>query len=231
MASLSFSTIIQGAGVRVFEVPSQHGFAVKCEIRWPRTRQRKRHLFALGLARALTKTMVVEHLLPPLIEKVKKAYGQPKKPPLLSALIVEFLDRHGKGRSVNTFRYYRDGLKPFLSFAGDRPINEVTPPLIERFKDAYADRPRRANASLQSLTCLFGRAVAWGYLDQNPVHGIKRCRRSLSRVRMLLDEEREALLKAARVDTSHFLDDWILWQLNTAMRPGETAKLVEGDIN
>lgn len=138
MASLVFSTIIQGAGVRVFEVPSQHGRAVKCEIRWPRTRHRKRHLYALGLSRTLTKTMLIEQLLRPLVEQVKKAHGKPK-PPLLSALIEEFLDRHGKGRSANTFRYYRDGLKPFLSFASDLAINEVTPPLIERLKDAYAD--------------------------------------------------------------------------------------------
>jgi integrase len=73
--------------------------------------------------------------------------------------------------------------------------------------------------------------VAWGYLDYNPVKGVKRCRRSLPKVRMLLDGERDALLRTASQDKSHFLYDWILWQLNTAMRPGETAKLMESDIN
>ncbi len=217
------------ANVRLYEVVTDKGCVLKAEIEWPRGRRRKRHLHNFGLREGMTKGMV-KALLPGIIKKIQATYGK-RECPLLSKAIEEFRTGHGATVKPVTLKWYRRGLEKVLEGIGDRPVNEITPGMLEQYKFQQASTPSATNNSLHVLHALFETAIRLGYCDRNPVHGLKLLKARPSRARMFTDQERTGLLKSAADDPSPYIRDFILWQLHTAMRPSESISLRESAID
>jgi integrase len=111
------------------------------------------------------------------------------------------------------------------------PISELTPGILEQYKSSNAHTPGATNNSLHVLHTLFEKAVLWGHVRENPMRRVTFLKARPSRARMLLDEERGKLVKSAKADLSPYIYRFILWQLNTGMRPKETVSIREGDVD
>jgi len=177
----------------------------------------------------MTKGMV-KALLPGIIKKIQATYGK-RECPLLSKAIEEFCAGHGATVKPVTLIWYRRGLEKVLEGIGDRPVNEITPGMLEQYKFQHAATPSATNNSLHVLHALFETAIRFGYCDRNPVHGLKLLKSRPSRARMFSEQERTDLLKSAADDPSPYIRDFILWQLHTAMRPCESISLRESAID
>ena len=226
---LVFKAIIQDAAVRVVEADSPQGRVWKSDIHWPRGRARKRKVHNLGLAATLTKSMALTVIVP-LIETMKAEYGR-SKTPLLSTMIAKFLELHGATIKPETVRWYRQGLDKVLLGIGDRPLKEITPVLLEEYKSTNAHTPGFTNNSLHVLHNLFEKAILWGYVEQNPLSRVRFLKPNPSRARMFTNEEREKLLQSAQRDSYPGAYKFLLWMLNTGMRPGEAMRIKESDVD
>ncbi len=226
---LVFKAIIQDAGVRVVEADSPDGRLWKCEIRWPRNRARKRIIHTFGLASTLTKAMVLG-LVKPLIQKMQAEYGK-NKSPMLSTMIDEFMDRHGATLKLGTREWYRVALRKALGGIGNLTLSEITPNILERFKSQYVKTAVATNNSLQVLHTMFEKAILWGYTAQNPVRLVPDLKVNPPRARMFTDEERSKLLRGSQSDPSPYIYKFVLWQLNTGMRPSESLGIKEPDVD
>ncbi len=226
---LTDAFVFLDANVRLYEVMTAKGCALKAEIEWPRGRQRKRHLHNFGLREGMTKGMV-KVLLPGIIKRIQATYGK-RECPLLSKAIEEFCTGHGATVKPVTLTWYRRGLDKVLEGIGDRPVNEITLGMLEQYKSQHAATPSATNNSLHVLHALFEMAIRFGYCDRNPVHGLKLLKSRPSRARMFSEQERTGLLESAADDPSPYIRDFILWQLHTAMRPSESMSLRESAID
>ncbi len=134
-------------------------------------------------------------------------------------------------------------LKP--AFPG--ALRSITPDQVEDYKSKRLEagmNPATVNRELTVLKHLYGRAVEWEYLVNNPIKGVRKFKESPGRTRWLTPEEIGKLLAACSVDSfekkeghyfspllSHYLKPFIILALNTGMRRGEIASLTRRAID
>lgn len=82
------------------------------------------------------------------------------------------------------------------------------------------------NRELELLKAMFNKAIAWDYLEKNPVNKIKKFREE-NRDRILSFEETNKLVRLAK---GH-LKSWIILALHTGMRRGEILNLKWEDVH
>ena len=79
----------------------------------------------------------------------------------------------------------------------DKPLTEITPWLVEKWRMGRLKAGRKAttvNRDLDDLKSCLAKAVTWGQLKENPIAGVKRSRVDTSpAVRFLSDEEEKRL--------------------------------------
>ena len=124
----------------------------------------------------------------------------------------------------------RGALKRFAAFAGDRPLESLSPQIVERWFAERLGRVRRATANkeLRTLRGVFQKAVRRGYLRENPFAAVKAAREAEPDVRVLTMAEIEALLEAC---DSAFWRAFVVTALTTGMRSGEMAWLEWEDVD
>jgi len=97
-----------------------------------------------------------------------------KGEPTFAGLFKEYMDRHAKLRK-RTWREddqkYRDYLEKPL---GRKKVSRITRADLAAIHSAItrAGHPTVANRVKDLVSSVFGRAIAWGYLDSNPARGI-----------------------------------------------------------
>ena len=95
--------------------------------------------------------------------------------PTLTAFFKEYGERHGakKRAWADDQQRYRDYLKPTL---GSRKVSSVKRDMIGRVLSDM-ERQGKAAATVNNVRALasaiFGKAIEWSYLSENPVKGIK----------------------------------------------------------
>jgi integrase len=117
-------------------------------------------------------------------------------------------------------------LKPI--FAGKR-LSEITPLLIERYKQARRERgrsPVTINRELAFLKNLFTIAMAWGKASENPVKQVKTFREENGLTRFLTEEEEARLLAHCGAD----LKPLVITALPTGFRKSELLSLTWGNV-
>lgn len=120
-------------------------------------------------------------------------------------------------------------LKQLAGYFAGRTLREITPWLIERYKQERRAatvfgrpiRPTTINRELSCLRRLFNLAVQWGKAETNPVRGVKFFPEDGQCERVLSPEEIQRLLAAC---SSHSRP-LVLLALNTGMRRGEILGL------
>jgi len=113
---------------------------------------------------------------------------------------------------------------------------EITSPMIEKYKAERLKEvePATVNREIGCLRHMFNKAIAWGYLKKNSVTEVKSLKEPPGRVRYLIKEEIEALLKAINQlprGCGEYLRPIVVLALNTGMRKGEILNLKWKDID
>lgn len=124
--------------------------------------------------------------------------------------------------SYRACKTYVNGLK---SFFGDYTISEITPSLINEFKNkrkAKGVKPATIHRQIDIMKRAFNLAIReWEWCDKNPVARVSLERLNNKRDRWLTFEEEEKLLLGCPV----WLQELVLFGLNTGMRLGEILSL------
>ena len=143
---------------------------------------------------------------------------------------------------TNKVSWIRDAvsLKNLVAFFGEHKLNQITPFLIESYKQKRKNtvriskkrkiekRPSNAsvNRELALLKHLFSLAIKWRYADFNPVKEVKFLKEE-TKERILTPEEIQKLLSESNED----LKPIIITALNTGMRLGEILTLKWSQVN
>jgi site-specific recombinase XerC len=117
-----------------------------------------------------------------------------------------------KQLAAATRRAYRDGRKHICAMEltdgrllGDIPLNEWTPPLVQRWQDRRGqDAPVAANREKSFISRVFNWGIARGHCVQNPAKHVPRIREH-ARTRYVTDEEYQTLLDLASRSGSPYL--------------------------
>ena len=112
-----------------------------------------------------------------------------------------------------------------LTYFGAKPINHITPWLIEKYKLWRREglQPATVNRDLSLLSHIFTKAIEWGHLTDHPMKGgkVKKLPGETMRERILTPEEETTLLAEA----SPRLQPILILALDTGMRRGEILGL------
>ena len=139
----------------------------------------------------------------------------------------QFGERYMPYAKANKRSWLRDEqmLKPLKEFFGsERPLTEITPADIEGYKLHRQAKVSDAtvNRELALLKRMFNLAIEWDlFLDRNPVCRVKYFKEFSFRRRVVTLGEEEKLIRNA----SPFLQDLIVFALNTGLRIGEIFPL------
>src|SRR6185312_75494 len=117
-------------------------------------------------------------------------------------------------------RHLRMYLKPYF---GTMRLDTITDFTVGKYKRQRAEAggaPATINRELATLSHLFGRAVAWKWLDRLPCRP-KKEREEQGRIIALTDEECDALLRAAIAGADSYAWLFVAFGFNTAMRHSE----------
>ena len=139
--------------------------------------------------------------------------------PTLTAFFKEYGERHGAKKRAWTDdqQRYRDYLKPTL---GSRKVSSVKRDMIGRVLSDM-ERQGKAAATVNNVRALasaiFGKAIEWSYLTENPVKGIK-TRKAVKRDRFLQSGELSRFFAAVAQEPNEAMRDFFLIALLTGAR-------------
>lgn len=139
--------------------------------------------------------------------------------PTLCEFFVEYGDRHGvKKRSWRDDQQrFRDYLKQPL---GSRKLSTITREMIGNIL-ADMQQKDKAGATINNVRALapaiFGKAIEWGYMSDNPVRGIK-TRKAVKRDRFLSAQDLPRFFAAVAKEPNLIVRDYFLIALLTGAR-------------
>jgi integrase/recombinase XerD len=165
-------------------------------------------------------------------------YGQ-SIAPLFSQFVEEIYDPWAKAnkRSYGTAEAIH--LRPLLEFFGKYRLNEVSPFLIERYKQQRKETvtkrkttrsPASVNRELEVLSHVFSMAVDNDRIPNNPCRKVRKLRTDGGRERYLSEDE-EARLMVALEDSPVHLKRFVILALETGLRRGELLGLQYHEVD
>jgi integrase len=126
-------------------------------------------------------------------------------------------------------------LKPLQEFFGGKFISEISPFLIEKYKQKRKEdgvSPRTVNIEIACLRHMFNMAMKWGKAQKNPVHEVKLFKEPEGKDRILSPEEEARLIEVVRSSRkAKHLEPVIITALQTGMRKGEVLGLKWSNID
>lgn len=133
----------------------------------------------------------------------------------------------------------RTQLNWFKAAIGEHVLADVTPPLIAEQRDKLAKGEARGkrtaatvNRYLAALSHMFTIAVKeWGWVGENPLSKVTKLKEPRGRVRYLLEDEREALLKSCLESDNTVLYTVMVLALSTGARKMEILGLCWDDVD
>ena len=145
---------------------------------------------------------------------------------------VEYLRyvEHDRGRKPSTIRGYRSVIEAHLLPAfGDKPVERVTGPMIERWIAGFDGSPRTRNKLLIQLSGILGRAKKVYGLRENAASTVEKFQAKPSGdIEVFSPEEVRALVRAAESEQDAAL---FLTAAFTGLRMGELIALRWRDVD
>lgn len=147
-----------------------------------------------------------------------------------AALSREFLEAVKTEINATSLDRYVDSIKILMPWFGHLKLVEITPRLVEKFRDARKATGitnSTVNRDLAVMKRMFSKAFTWGYISVNPVKRVQLFRENPARIRFLTPKELEAILRwchgmlLAIVQVARF----------TGMRKGEILRLEWKDVD
>ena len=161
--------------------------------------------------------------------EVKRAH---KGEPTFAALFKEYIDRHAKANK----RTWREDQQKYRDYL-ERPLGKKKISRIARADLAAihseitrTGHPTVANRVKDLVSSVFGRAIAWGYLDTNPAKGIED-NTEKSRERFLKPGELPRLFAALDGEPNGNFRDYFLLALLTGARRNNVVAMRWGDLD
>ncbi|MBU4311794.1 MAG: tyrosine-type recombinase/integrase [Candidatus Omnitrophica bacterium] len=120
-------------------------------------------------------------------------------------------------------------IKTLKSYFSGRYLYEIGSKLVEEYKLQRRKNvgPATTNREVAALKCIFGKAVEWGKVKDNPVRKVKLFKEPNARTRYLEKPEIRKLIDCC----SPHLRPIVIVAVNTGMRKGEILKLKWNDID
>ena len=140
--------------------------------------------------------------------------------PTLTEFFAEYGTRHGEKKLSwrDDQQRFRDYLQKPL---GDKKLTTITRADVARVV-SVAEKAGKAAATVRQIRALasglFAKAIEWGYLDANPVHGVKVAGRVVTRDRFLQPDELPRFFQSLAEEPSIAMRDFILLALLTGAR-------------
>ncbi len=152
--------------------------------------------------------------------------------PTLSEFFLEYGTRHGQQKLAwrDDQQRFRDYLKPQL---GSRKLSGITREMVGRILSDM-DRDGKSGATVNNVralaSALFGKAIEWGYVADNPVRGIK-TRKALKRDRFISANELPRFFAAVAEEPNAVVRDYFLLSLLTGARRSNVLAMRWSDVN
>ena len=139
--------------------------------------------------------------------------------PTLSEFFLEYGKRHGQKKLAwrDDQQRYRDYLKAPL---GSRKLSEISREMIGRILSDM-DSNGKSGATVNNVralaSALFGKAIEWGYVNDNPVRGIK-TRKAVKRDRFISASELPRFFASLADEPNDAMRNYFLMSLLTGAR-------------
>ncbi len=157
---------------------------------------------------------------------------KPIKPVTFEAFSVDYLKYVETNLSAGRYRGVESTVRATLvPFFGPHYLKDITLKVVEDFKaeQARTHKASTINEYLNILRAMFGLAVKWGNVRENPIKGIKLLRLDATEPPALSVEESNRLLDACREDRDLYTFTAI--GLYTGLRIGEALNLTWADVD
>jgi len=179
-----------------------------------------------GCIGQVSKTVAKEVLARKRAEAAEGRYSPPaKKPsPLFEDMAAEYLQYYQANRRPKSFERHQMALKALKPFFGGQRLADISPFLIEKYKQSRKEQGRSEvtiNRELAFLKNMFTMAIAWGKASENPVSQVRFFREDNSRTRVVTDAEEVRLLTCC----NPYLRPLVITALHTGFRKSELLAL------
>lgn len=149
-----------------------------------------------------------------------------------SSLAMEYLEFAEANKAASTFYSDRCRIEGhLLPYLGDTPLNQITPQMVDNYKQMRIRKgasPNTVNHELTNLSHMLRMAIRWRYIDWNVVSSVDKMKVAERSPRFLNRAEIHRLAEAARGSHVHPL---IMTALHTGMRKSELFNLKWSDID
>ena len=191
----------------------------------------KRYRGSIPEARVKAQAERAEHTIRDQVYQGKYGKQETTAPVLREFIINTFLP----WSQVNKRTWVHDEFRsrPLIKALGNKPMDEISPILIEKYKqDRRASKtargselaPSTVNRELELLSKVFSLAIDQGLSIPNPCRKVKRFREDNERNRYLSDQEEMRLLSVLTGPRSD-LRPLVILAIHTGMRRGELFSL------
>ncbi len=139
-----------------------------------------------------------------------------------------------KSRKLRYTKQQETQLNWWWARIGEYRLSHVTPALLAKQRDELLENVSHATANryMAALSHVFTTAIkVWAWLEQSPIARLEKLKESRGRVRFLSDAEREALLRAVRLEKHKPLELIVMLALSTGARKMEILSLKWQDVD
>ena len=157
----------------------------------------------------------------------------------LGDLIDRYIKEKLNQRNPKDQLTFKNQLLWWKSQIGDKLLKDITPSLIAEQRDIlltqpnlkstinhYAKTGATVNKYLATLSIVFTKGIKeWGWLSENPILKVDKCKENKARTRFLDADEQERLLNACKQSTTPLLYMLVVIALSTGARQGEILNL------
>jgi site-specific recombinase XerD len=137
----------------------------------------------------------------------------------LSQFKTQYVTFAAANLAPSTVALYSGAIHTFLKYCGDCNLSDYTPQMIEEYKVSHLKKvsPTKVNIDFRSMKSVFGTAVNWGLLQENPFKRCKQLRLSQMRPIFLTPEDFQKLLSVIQYD---WFGDLVRFSVLSMMRVG-----------
>jgi integrase len=148
----------------------------------------------------------------------------------LSQFRTQYLSFAQTNLAPSTVTLYTGAITSFVKYIGDHLLTDYTPQLIEQYKVSHLKKvsATKVNIDFRSLKSVFGTAVNWGLLSENPFKRCKQLRLPQMKPIYLTPEDFQTLLSVIPYD---WYRDLVRFAVSTMMRVGEIVNLKWSSID
>lgn len=152
--------------------------------------------------------------------------------PTLSEFFLEYGTRHGQQKLAwrDDQQRFRDYLKPSL---GSRKLSGITREMVGRILSDM-DNDGKSGATVNNVralaSALFGKAIEWGYVTENPIRGIK-TRKAVKRDRFISANELPRFFAALADEPNAILRAYFLLSLLTGARRANVLSMRWSEVD